>query len=304
MLSRIAVTETTRRTRHPGVVLVGALGSLALHALLLAPVVFGGGMHQHATADAPGTARSVDRPGAQGAIAVEFIEEIDGRATASARGAISLPPSPSTLTRPAALDLIPPSDIPDIETERDAPSSAAGPSDESLAAQFYGMYMGQISARIERAWLKPRTSPGADRFVCRVQVLQTPSGDVQEVTLLDCNGDVRWRSSLVRAIQTASPLPAPPDARVFRKHITLRFASDAFVAGGSSEGFEPEVLTAMLNVRGTSAASGNATSAQASSANTPAPDNMVERLRSMRDGEAGAVDLRISGSVSQVSDQR
>jgi|HubBroStandDraft_1064217.scaffolds.fasta_scaffold02112_7 hypothetical protein len=291
MLSRIAVTKTTRRARHPGVVLVGALASLVLHALLLAPILFGGGKRHH-TPDAPRTATTADRPGAEGALTVEFIEEADGRTMASAHSAVvPLPASPSTVPRPAVLDLIPPPDIPDIETGRDAPSSAATPGDQSLEAQLYGMYVGQISARIERAWLKPRTSPGVDRFVCRVQVLQTPSGDVREVTLSSCNGDARWKSSLVHAIQTASPLPAPPDPRVFRRHIALQFDSDAFFAGGSSEEFEPEALTAMLNVHGVSAVSGDLASVQGNTANTPAPNNMIERLRSMRNGNSGAVDL-------------
>lgn len=284
--------------------LVGGLGSLALHALLLAPVLFGGGTHQHTTPDAPGTAATANQPGAEAALTVEFIEEADGRTPASGRTAVTpLPPSPSTFTRPAA-ELIPPSDIPDIETDRDAPSSAATPGDQRLEAQLYGMYVGQISARIERAWLRPRTSPGVDRFMCQVQVLQGPSGDVLKVTLSACNGDARWQSSLVRAIQTASPLPAPPDPRVFRKHIALQFDSDAFVAGGSSEGFEPAVLTAMANLRGVSAASGDAASLQTNSADTPAPNNMIERLRSMRNGKAGAVDLRIVGSPGATDGQQ
>jgi hypothetical protein len=49
---------------------------------------------------------------------------------------------------------------------------------------------------------------------------------------------------------------------VFKKHIALQFDADAFVAGGSSEGFEPEALTAMATVSGASGISGNAASLQ------------------------------------------
>lgn len=290
MLSRMAVTKTTRQARHPGVVFAGVVASVALHALLFTPILFGGGTHHH-TPDAPGTATNADRPGADGALLVELISEADGRSTASAQ----TPPIVSLL--PATVDLILPPAPPDIETNRDAPPSPPAPGDESLAAHLYGMYVGQINARIERAWLKPRTSTGADRFVCRVQVLQSPSGDVQEITLLDCNGDARWKSSLVRAIQTASPFPAAPDPRVFRKHITLQFASDAFVAGGSSEGFEPEALTAMLNVGGASVVSDNAVSVPINTPNAPAPYNVIEQLRFMRNGKSGTVELRIVGST-------
>jgi hypothetical protein len=227
--------------------------------------------------DAPGTATNADRPGADGALIVELISEADGRSTASAQ----TPPIVSLL--PATVDRILPPALPDIKTDRETPSSAPAAGDENLAAHLYGMYVGQINARIERAWLKPRTSPGADRFVCRVQVLQSPSGDVRKITLLDCNGDARWKSSLVRAIQTASPLPAPPDPRVFRMHIALQFASAAFVAGGSGEGFEPEARLAMMSDRTVPEVSGA----------TPAPGNVIEQLRSMRSGNAGAVALRI-----------
>ncbi len=137
--------------------------------------------------------------------------------------------------------------------------------------------------------------------MCRVQVLQSPSGDVLEVALSSCNGDARWQSSLLRAIETASPLPAPPDARVFKKHIALQFKSDVFAVGGSSEGFEPEVRLAMASLRIVSGISGDAASVQSNPTNTPAPDNVIEHLRSMKDGKAGAVDLRINGSTGLVN---
>jgi hypothetical protein len=287
MPSRVPVTERTRRTRNPGVVLVGALASLGLHALLLTPILFGAGKHPHTTPDAPGTTTNADRPGADGAMIVELISEANGATTASARTAvIPLSPSPDSF-RPPAVDL-PVPELADIETDGEGSSSAPAPGDESLAAHLYGMYVGQISARIERAWLKPRTFPGADQFMCRVQVLQNASGEVLAVTLSSCNGDARWQSSLVRAIQTASPLPAAPDPRVFKRRIALQFGSDAFVAGGSAEGFEPEVRTAMLDNHVVSVVTGIA--------NGTNKRNVIEQLRLMRNGKTGVVDLRIEGS--------
>jgi hypothetical protein len=287
MLSRVPVTQAAaRRTRNPGVVLVGALASLGLHALLLTPILFGTGKHPLTAPDRPGTAANADQPGADGAVSVEFIEEVDG--AASARAAVA----PLTL-RPPAVDLAAPG-LPDIQIDGEAAASAApAPGDESLAAHLYGMYVGQISARIERAWSKPRTSPGPDRFVCRVEVLQNTSGDVLKVALSACNGDARWQSSLVRAIETASPMPAAPDPRVFKKRIALQFAADGYAAGGSSEGFEPETRLVMTSARGIPAVSGAATPIQTNSANTPAPENVIAQLRSMRNGKAGVVDLRI-----------
>jgi hypothetical protein len=106
---------------------------------------------------------------------------------------------------------------------------------------MFGRYVGQISARVQRAWLRPRTPMGASSFACRVQILQDRVGNVQEVTLQQCNGDLHWQASLVQAIQSASPLPAPPDPAVFSNLLTMEFDSDQYRAGGHAEGFEPEL---------------------------------------------------------------
>ena len=46
--------------------------------------------------------------------------------------------------------------------------------------------------------------------------------------------------SLANAVQSASPLPAPPDPSVFADALTLSFDSEPFHSGRSGEGFEPE----------------------------------------------------------------
>jgi hypothetical protein len=46
---------------------------------------------------------------------------------------------------------------------------------------------------------------------------------VQEIEIAQCNGDIRWQTSLVHAIQSASPLPAPPDPKVFSHTLTFEF---------------------------------------------------------------------------------
>src|SRR6185437_12842815 len=64
-------------------------------------------------------------------------------------------------------------------------------------------------------------------------------GNVEETTLQSCNGDARWQLSLVEAIQTASPLPAPPDPSVFADAVVMQFTSQGYVPGGTAIGFEP-----------------------------------------------------------------
>jgi TonB C terminal len=282
-LGQMSATRTTQRARNPAVVLVGALASLALHALLLSPILFGTGKHKNTEPQVPGAAANADHPGADGAMIVELIEESHSASSASARMAPSSFISPATLRRMAAVDVAPPEPIPDIDAERDSQTLAQAQGDDTVRARLYGIYVGQISARIERAWLKPRSSPGGDRFVCRVQVLQNQSGEVREVTVKDCNADERWESSLVHAIQSASPLPAPPDPRVFNRLITMQFVSEGFAPGGDSEGFEPQSLTVMND------------KARAPSVATD-PSSVLEQLRSLRKGRAGVIDLRISGS--------
>jgi len=107
---------------------------------------------------------------------------------------------------------------------------------------MYGRYVEQIQARIDRAWLRPRTAIGAPIFRCQVQVDQDPQGKVGPVTLLDCNGDERWKLSLVHAIERASPLPSPPDSAVFTRHVLLEFRAAGYAPGASEELYEPAAL--------------------------------------------------------------
>lgn len=279
-LGQMSVTRTTQRARNPAVVLVGALASLALHALLLSPILFGTGKHKRTEPEVPGAAANADHPGADGAMIVELIEESDRASSASARMAASSLISPATLRRMAAVDVAPPEPIPDIDVERDSQTLAQAQGDDTVRARLYGIYVGQISARIERAWLKPRSSPGADRFVCRVQVLQNQSGEVREVTVKDCDADERWQSSLVHAIQSASPLPAPPDPRVFNRRITMQFVSEGFAPGGDSEGFEPQSLTVM-NEPSVQAHAVTPRSTSAAASNTP-PSDLASRLHALK----------------------
>jgi hypothetical protein len=109
----------------------------------------------------------------------------------------------------------------------------------SSPGEISGRYVGQIQARIERAWLRPRTAIGAPIFQCQVQVDQDGVGQVGDVTLLKCNGDARWQLSLVHAIEAASPLPAAPAATVFARHVLLEFRAMAYAPGADAGLYEP-----------------------------------------------------------------
>jgi hypothetical protein len=150
----------------------------------------------------------------------------------------------------AAPDPAPPPDIQTLaidETEETVPST--DPGDAAERARLVGIYTGQIQARIERIWRRPRTpindnasdthGPDARQsFQCQVQIVQDATGNVQEVLLPNCNGSVAWQRSLVLAIQQASPLPAPPSPKVFARSIALRFVGLPYVADAAQEEYE------------------------------------------------------------------
>jgi hypothetical protein len=114
--------------------------------------------------------------------------------------------------------------------------------DAADRALLFGRYMGQVNARIERAWLRPRTAIENTLFQCQVAITQDKRGNVLEVTLQHCNGDGRWQQSLVNAIQSASPLPAPPTPEVFSGTLTSRFESTVYSSANSADGFEPAMV--------------------------------------------------------------
>jgi hypothetical protein len=122
--------------------------------------------------------------------------------------------------------------------------SATADVDGAQRAVLFGRYVNQIVTRIDRAWVRPDTPPAgvslwagatadparavADaRFVCRAKIIQSKTGAVLEVRLLDCDADPKWQQSLVNAIDAASPLPAPPAESVFARSIVVNFVSGA-----------------------------------------------------------------------------
>ena len=186
--------------------------------------------------------------GASDSMTVSFIEASGEQSDAESEQAndwlAANPPLKSVpLSAPAPTYNLPPADD-------DTDSAHVGPagSNPSVPGRrlLYGRYIGQITARIERAWMRPRTPiDDVAFFACRVRVTQDQRGIVQEIELVRCNGTPRWQTSVVQAIQSASPLPAPPDADVYTSQITLDLQSATFTPGASAEGFEPGASVAV-----------------------------------------------------------
>jgi hypothetical protein len=221
---------------------VGGLGSLALHLLLLTPCLLGSG-HKVDTHPTDEGAPSSGAP----AMTVLFINAEPAANDAMENQDVAKP----TARLFQIPILVPVGDIkkglrevnfsiePDtVDSSKDDNHDAPG-AEEGRAALF-GRYLGQVTGRISRAWLRPRTAIGSQTFSCWVQVDQNPHGEVLEITLKSCNGSPSWQISLVHAIESSSPLPAPPDPSVFTQTLTFEMSSQAFDALRPADGFEPD----------------------------------------------------------------
>jgi hypothetical protein len=130
--------------------------------------------------------------------------------------------------------------MPPLFPDEQGEESSASQADIIARTQLTGLYEGQIRARIERAWLRPRDVLESERFRCRVLIRQQANGIVREVELQQCNGSWRWQQSLVNAIFSSSPLPAPPNPKVFTDVFSMQFESVAYVQGLPAEMYEGE----------------------------------------------------------------
>lgn len=130
-----------------------------------------------------------------------------------------------------------------LDESGEAPTTAGDPAMQSM---LFGRYTGQIDARVQRAWRKPRTpvdesiavAAEPPIFRCQARIKQDEAGFVKEVELFSCNGSPEWQVSLVRAIQRSSPLPAPPNPSVFTNVLTMSFEGRQFVAGYREDEYE------------------------------------------------------------------
>ena len=231
----------------------GALSSLALHVLFMTPVLLGlGTSAPHPATDSSAMERSADE-GISSSMTVTFIDQSDPVADAqsgetSAGLAANPPLNPVPLPAPAPNFNLPVDDEPDTDHNNPTGSGQADPGRQFL----FGRYIGQITARIERAWIRPRTPIENAFFACRVRITQNRNGVVQEIELVKCNGTPRWQTSLVQAIESASPLPAPPDTDVFTKRLTLDLRSATFTPGDTADEFEPEARADVTSTAGSS----------------------------------------------------
>jgi hypothetical protein len=237
-------------TRPQVVSVLGVSLSFFLHALLLSPIWLNFGQRSRQPHSLMNSNTKAIDNGQPSAMELIYIENSDTEGASMLERNINLlaqAPQATQIDFPGSP--MPDIDLPDTDDEPSDRYTTNDPHSEDPGRSLMaGRYVGQITARIERAWIRPRTPVSGSAFVCRVRIVQDPHGAVQEIELIRCNGDTRWQASLVQAIQSASPLPAPPDPDVYRSRFVLQLSSQAFVPGGSSEGFEPEARSYPLTV--------------------------------------------------------
>jgi colicin import membrane protein len=106
------------------------------------------------------------------------------------------------------------------EEESNAAADAAAQSSPE-AAQYRAM----IAQAVERRWNRPLSA--RDDLLCQVSVRQTPAGVVLSAKVLSCNGDAAVKQSVENAVISASPLPAPPNPRLFQAELVFNFRPGA-----------------------------------------------------------------------------
>lgn len=95
---------------------------------------------------------------------------------------------------------------------------------QALDAGAGNVYAALIEQRIVRNWYRPPSArPG---LRCVVHVAQAPGGTVLSVRIGECNGDAAVKQSIEAAVMRSSPLPPPPDARLFERNLELVFKPD------------------------------------------------------------------------------
>lgn len=113
--------------------------------------------------------------------------------------------------------------------QREAELNAQIAAEERVAAARasgqMAQYVAQITAKIERNWIRPPSAqPGLN---CEVRVTQVPGGAVVGVQVGRCNGDESVRQSIEAAVYRASPLPMPSDPALFDRNLVVTFRPES-----------------------------------------------------------------------------
>ena len=247
--ARASSARAPRQLWSPTV--IGLVGTLLLHSLLVPSALLGSRAHKSHPPEIqePGALANRNADAAESLVLIT-LPTISNSSQQSIQDISSLPEL-SKLKPVSRVNPDPPASLnTEVLTlgEDQAAQSAVNSGDGIEQARLFGIYAGQIQARINRIWRRPRTpvnegdsaqAPAADEsFQCQAQIVQDAKGTVREILLLRCNGSLAWQRSLVVAIQQASPLPAPPSVSVFSHSVTLNFVGLSYVPGSADDDYD------------------------------------------------------------------
>jgi hypothetical protein len=249
----VARARIARQLRIPAQ-LLGIVGTVLLHVLVVQTIVLGTSTRKTLAPTTQGLASTANAAGAESEMTLVVVQPVE--ATNSKDSLFEEFLSRGSVLKDMPIALVSPDPAPALsfreqqladDADAESPVNSGDPAGQ---AQLFGIYSGQIQARIERVWRRPRTPvnqdsthPGAlgeEAFRCQVRIIQDTMGNVQEVLLPQCNGSAAWQRSLVVAIQQASPLPAPPSPTVFTNALTMTFTGFEYRPGALSDDYEIE----------------------------------------------------------------
>jgi hypothetical protein len=206
----------------------GIVATVLLHSLFFAAAILGVGPAKVARLpDAVGAGANSGKPDGSSTermIVVQLSTNADNPEPAP-----SEPPRLVEVQKPSTLQVAGPDSIPlpPLEFDDDGVATEASEADLIARTKLSGLYESQIRARIERAWTQPSESVRALVYSCRIKVRQKRDGQVEDVSLENCEGSFVWLNSLVKAIYSASPLPGAPHPGVFANSFSMQFRSAA-----------------------------------------------------------------------------
>lgn len=202
--------------------MLGVAATILLHALLVTVTIWGDGAARRVARlpDAVGAGANTGNPDGSSTermIVIQLSPEITSPDAEPAVSKLAAPAKPDMI-QVAGPDAMP---LPPLKFEEGGEEAGSTDADLIARTKLAGMYESQIRARIERVWNQPKSATPA--HFCRVKIRQNKDGQVEEVILEHCEGSFEWLDSLTRAIYSASPLPAPPDPRVFVESFSMQF---------------------------------------------------------------------------------
>src|SRR5665213_1931211 len=179
--------------------LIGILGTALLHDAFIQSVSFGRRISKPKAPESQESALSKSTTGEESLVLISLPTIAN---TGSAVNTISSFLNLSKMKIQPHISADPPEwlNLETLALSEDATyNPTAGGSEGAEQARLFGIYTGQIQARIDRVWRRPRTpvtenvtvknpADADESFQCEAQIIQDIRGNVQEIMLPRCNG--------------------------------------------------------------------------------------------------------------------